>query len=45
MGVEGKKPSRRRREGDELGGRDERARERRGEGICRTNVKLLPARL
>jgi len=24
MGVEGKKPSRRRREGDELGGRDER---------------------
>jgi len=25
MGVEGKKPSRRRREGDELGGRERRA--------------------
>jgi len=41
--MEGGKGSRR-REGEELG-RGRGGEGRRGEGICRTNVKLLPARL
>jgi len=44
MGMAGGKE--RRREGEELGrGREEGGEGRRGEGICRTNVKLLATRL